>query len=980
MGDGRHTNPFPVQTFEEFCVNTLDLPPRTPCATAEALQTLACSCNEWILRTSNYNLEYQILTLEKSPDVIRWVNPFGGQAFRREVVGLRSGDDATRANVCIEESTKDTPPGLISYVLKQLGDSTRASHGVHARKNMAAGRVVLLYRGHVITAGEESAFERTSPPHEAYCQFLYAEAIPLGKRQVSETLLSSPPYVDLPTSWGGFLNDCSLLEDALGTEFANNIFKTASALAEAQGESAEEWIAGCRMRRTANVEMKPCVIFNVKDNEAVEIEFFMAGVALKPIQKGEELLLQYGEAYFKQQTDTIINKIRQAHKDWEMRHTLTTALSRTCVKLLDAIDQVSTSVLPVAAQRTQQRKHVAGAIDLMSHINAPSLHGRLDLSLTILKEKLAHLTGDSALCAPEAPPLCESSRGTTSSAGATAGAMAIASPADAVRPARSDNVEERRKPSSAHGRAAHAAVETSPGHAARARTADHAAVRAGKADHVAVLQHVSQAGAQQDRGAAVHAGRQPRAERCADRPGGATDAPEAPEVPDAPDPIGSLLAVAATDAPDAGAGARMATGASPSSCMQAPAQQAQQARRAPAVDASFFLGMPRDDRPDDRRWPSATASPTLAAPAPAPAELPVQNACSHGGASSAACGPAPAGRRRVGDSPGHPPVVGGRSSLPALTAPDAKDAVWAAAGAASSPPHASPFNGLNEGFEGSAAKAADGFHPHAMIEKVRKQADIRSTDDAALDGSLGDPTPSSSMHARGAPDRAAPAGEEPGSVRADVASDSAQARGPLVKRVSGAPKRPWVATGNPRTVAAASVMVHGPRGMHAPAGSGVRQVRGRDVRTAEAAFPASGRSESGCDSDTSSGSSEEEPGGARRSRASGSDMHVDAPQPRVPRVMHVTPRSHHDRGSVGGAGRASRQQELESVRGCSPGGAMHAGGDVCAAGTSEEKPPGQEAPDSDDDDLVVVATRIQPRNKTTDIHLGNVLLSRKRRR
>lgn len=69
------------------------------------------------------------------------------------------------AHVHIRPSARTTPPGLIAYVLAQLSERAEPSHSVHASRPLKRGQVVMLYRGHVITSEEETAFERSMPPY-----------------------------------------------------------------------------------------------------------------------------------------------------------------------------------------------------------------------------------------------------------------------------------------------------------------------------------------------------------------------------------------------------------------------------------------------------------------------------------------------------------------------------------------------------------------------------------------------------------------------------------------------------------------------------------------------------------------------------------------------------------------------------------------------------------------------------------------------
>lgn len=197
-----------VQSFEQYCTNFLGLPSRTPASTEAAIDSLSQGCDEYIQRDSKYNTRNALLTLDKLAGLIRWVSPRGGAGFRTDgahcnlnsskqvkficasvrhissmrvhvhlithvsllsisaVLGLFDADQGTRENVRVFKSPPNTPAGLVSHVLKQLGDPGRVSHGVYACGDIAANKTILLYRGHVIAGCEEKAFDDLSPPSE----------------------------------------------------------------------------------------------------------------------------------------------------------------------------------------------------------------------------------------------------------------------------------------------------------------------------------------------------------------------------------------------------------------------------------------------------------------------------------------------------------------------------------------------------------------------------------------------------------------------------------------------------------------------------------------------------------------------------------------------------------------------------------------------------------------------------------------------
>lgn len=67
-------------------------------------------------------------------------------------------------NADIQCSPRTTPPGLITYVLAQLGVCEEASRSVHASRPLKSGKVAILYQGHVISSDDETAFEKSVPP------------------------------------------------------------------------------------------------------------------------------------------------------------------------------------------------------------------------------------------------------------------------------------------------------------------------------------------------------------------------------------------------------------------------------------------------------------------------------------------------------------------------------------------------------------------------------------------------------------------------------------------------------------------------------------------------------------------------------------------------------------------------------------------------------------------------------------------------
>lgn len=87
--------------------------------------------------------------------------------------------------------------------------------------------------------------------------------------------LECSPHPNKPSSWGGFLNDGSSLEGALGPVLGKDVMKLAAMLAEAEGVSAETWVGRCSVSRQANVRMIPCVKFDVVNGEATRPQFFM---------------------------------------------------------------------------------------------------------------------------------------------------------------------------------------------------------------------------------------------------------------------------------------------------------------------------------------------------------------------------------------------------------------------------------------------------------------------------------------------------------------------------------------------------------------------------------------------------------------------------------------------------------------------------------------------------------------------------------
>ena len=63
------------------------------------------------------------------------------------------------------------------------------------------------------------------------------------------------------------------------------------------------------------------------------------------IAEGEELLLQYGEGFFKQQQETIVGQIRKYLEAWQMRQSLIRANTDATRELLEVIDQVPSPLL-----------------------------------------------------------------------------------------------------------------------------------------------------------------------------------------------------------------------------------------------------------------------------------------------------------------------------------------------------------------------------------------------------------------------------------------------------------------------------------------------------------------------------------------------------------------------------------------------------------------------------------------------------------
>lgn len=92
---------------------------------------------------------------------------------------------------------------------------------------------------------------------------------------VDDPTLVCRPRLEVPSSWGGFLNDCSNLEGALGERLAKDVTELAVLLTSDECE-VDEWIRGCSQRREPNLRMLPCVRFDVPANgEVSNPQFFM---------------------------------------------------------------------------------------------------------------------------------------------------------------------------------------------------------------------------------------------------------------------------------------------------------------------------------------------------------------------------------------------------------------------------------------------------------------------------------------------------------------------------------------------------------------------------------------------------------------------------------------------------------------------------------------------------------------------------------
>lgn len=68
--------------------------------------------------------------------------------------------------------------------------------------------------------------------------------------------------------------------------------------------------------------------------------YVQAGEMIKDALPGEELVIQYGEAYFEKQRDEIAHCLRDSLKACRLRRSLTATFSTTCMKLLQILEEL----------------------------------------------------------------------------------------------------------------------------------------------------------------------------------------------------------------------------------------------------------------------------------------------------------------------------------------------------------------------------------------------------------------------------------------------------------------------------------------------------------------------------------------------------------------------------------------------------------------------------------------------------------------